>query len=143
MILLDANLLIYAGVSSVPQHKQAREWLDEQLSGSARVGLPWLSLLAYLRITTNKRGFSHPQSVADAWRQVETWLQQPAVWIPEPTNEHVEVLGSLLSVAHAKSDMISDTHLAALAIEHGLILCSNDGDFSRFKKLRWINPLAA
>ena len=143
MILVDANLLIYAGVSSVPEHDRARSWLDYQINGKSRVGLPWHSLLAYLRITTSRRGFMHPQTAEDSWRQVRAWLNQPNVWIPEPLTSHADILESLLVSARISGNLVSDAHLAALAIEHGLILCSNDGDFSRFKELRWMNPLAA
>jgi toxin-antitoxin system PIN domain toxin len=143
VILVDANLLIYAGVSSTPEHERARTWLDEQLNGSSPVGLPRHSLLAYLRITTKAKGFAHPQTITDAWSQIREWLNQPLAWIPEATPSHVEILEELLTGSGAAGDLISDAHLAALAIEHGLILCSNDGDFSRFRKLRWINPLAA
>ena len=82
MILVDANLLIYAHVSSFPQRAGAREWLDSQLNGDSRVGLPWQSLLAFLRIVTNPRIFEHPESMTSAWAQVESWLDCEVVWIP-------------------------------------------------------------
>ena len=141
MILVDANLLIYARVSSFPQHPQARAWLDAQLNGSARIGLPWPSILAFLRIVTNPRVFERPDSMVGAWRQVSAWLDVDAVWIPEPTERHRDVLGPLLEAAGVQANLIPDAHLAALAIEHGLLLCSTDGDFARFADLRWHNPL--
>ena len=141
MILLDANLLIYARVSSFPQHARARSWLDTQLNGGGKVGLPWASLLAFLRIVTNPRVFERPESVASAWQQVAAWLDVEAVWIPEPAERHRDVLGSLLGAGGMQANLIPDAHLAALAIEHGLVLCSTDGDFARFPELRWQNPL--
>ena len=141
MILLDANLLIYAHVSSFPQHARARSWLDTQLSGGGPVGLPWASLLAFMRIVTNPRVFERPEAVLEAWRQVGAWLDVEAVWIPEPAERHREVLGSLLHVDGMQANLVPDAHLAALAIEHGLVLCSTDGDFARFPGLRWQNPL--
>jgi uncharacterized protein len=141
VILLDANLLIYARVRSFPQHARARAWLDAQLNGSGPVGLPWPSLLAFLRIVTNPRVFERPESVADAWRQVIAWLDVEAVWIPEPTERHRDVLGELLGTSGVQANLVPDAHLAALAIEHGLVLCSMDGDFGRFPGLRWQNPL--
>jgi len=143
VILVDANLLIYAGVSTAPEHERVRTWLDAKLSGSARVGLPWHSLLAYLRITTKRLGFTHAQPIASAWQQVRLWLDQEAAWIPGATHRHVEILESLLAETGSGGDVVSDAHLAALAIEHGLILCTNDRDFAKFKGLRWMNPLAA
>jgi toxin-antitoxin system PIN domain toxin len=141
MILLDANLLIYARVRSFPQHVRAHGWLDAQLSGSRRVALPWPSLLGFLRIVTNPRVFERPESIADAWRQVRAWLGADVAWIPHPTDRHEDVLGSLLTKGGIQANLVPDAHLAALAIEHGLLLCSTDGDFARFPDLRWQNPL--
>lgn len=142
MILLDANLLIYAHVRSFPQHAPARDWLDAQLGGGGPVGLPWPSLLAFLRIVTNPRVFERPEPMADAWRQVRAWLDAEVVWVPQPTDRHCGVLGTLLADAGMQANLVPDAHLAALAIEHGLLLCSTDGDFGRFTELRWQNPLA-
>ena len=143
MILVDANLLVYAQVNSFVQHDAARAWLDARLNGSSPVGLPWHSLLAFLRIVTNPRVFQRPESMLDAWKQVEAWIDCDVTWIPEPTDRHREVLGSLLLGAGMQANLVPDAHLAALAIEHGLILCSTDGDFGRFSNLRWENPLVA
>ena len=142
MILLDANLLIYSHVSSFAQHTRARSWLDAQLSGGGPVGLPWASLLAFLRIVTNPRVFERPESMAVAWQQVTAWLDVDAVWIPGPGERHREVLGELLDTVGVQANLVPDAHLAALAIEHGLLLCSADGNFARFPDLRWQNPLA-
>jgi toxin-antitoxin system PIN domain toxin len=141
--LVDANLLIYAHVESFAQHEVAREWLDRQLSGVPRVGLPWASLLAFLRIVTNPRLFDRPEPMAAAWGQVRAWLGCETVWIPEPTAHHADLLGALLALPGVQGGLVSDAHLAVLAIEHGLILCSADGDFARFPDLRWMNPIAA
>ena len=142
MILVDANLLLYAHVDSFPDHQKARRWLDECLNGTSRVGLPWPSLLAFLRLVTNPRIFEHPEPVADAWEQVENWLACESAWIPQPSDRHAQVLSSLLTRTHAQGNLIPDAHLAALALEHGLILCSTDGDFARFPRLHWVNPLS-
>jgi predicted nucleic acid-binding protein len=122
MILLDANLLIYASAPETPQHGAAKDWLDERLNGSARVALPWPSLLAFLRIVSNPKLFEGA-SLANAQAQVKSWLDLPITWIPNPTEEHGRILTDLL------------------ALEHGLVLCSSDGDFARFPQLRWENPL--
>jgi len=141
LILIDANLLIYAHVSAFPQHKAAHAWLDGCLNSSAAAGLPWVSLMAFVRLVSNPRIFSRPESVTRAWTQVEQWLDCPPVWIPQPTDRHREVLGPLLRTQGGKSNLVLDAHLAALAIEHGLTLCTSDGDFARFPGLRWQNPL--
>ena len=142
MILVDANLLVYARVAGFPQHDAARRWLDARLNGTVRVGLPWPSLLAFVRLVSNPRIFERPDSIAAAWQQVEEWLDRAPVWIPSPTDQHREVLGSLLESAAQRANLVPDAHLAALAIEHGLRLCTTDGDFARFPGLRWENPLA-
>ena len=143
MILVDANLLVYAHVSSSPQHPGAREWLDAQLNGSSLVALPWPSLLAFVRLVSNPRVFPRPLTVAAAWKQAESWLDVPVVWIPPATERHRHVLARLLDGVGFRPNLVPDAHLAALAIEHGLTLCSTDGDFARFPDLRWENPLAA
>lgn len=142
MILVDANLLVYAVSASLPQHPAARSWLDERLNGSARVGLPWPSLLAFVRLVTNARIFEHPLRMADAWSQVEAWLGCGPAWIPLLTERHGQVLARLLGEPGVVGNLVPDADLAALAIEHGLELCSTDGDFARFAELRWSNPLA-
>ena len=141
MILVDANLLVYAQSRSFPQHEPAREWLDGRLNGPAPIGLPWPSLLAFVRIISNPRVVDRPRSLPEAWRQVEAWLDCSPAWIPLPTEHHRETLGELLRVV-PRGNLVPDAHLAALAVEHGLTLCSTDGDFARFPGLRWENPLA-
>ncbi|HYO46817.1 MAG TPA: TA system VapC family ribonuclease toxin [Gemmatimonadota bacterium] len=141
MILIDANLLVYAHVEDFAEHQAACKWLDERLSGLERVGLPWSSILAFLRLITNPRIFPRPVTIDDAWQQARMWLQAEPSWIPQPTDRHTEVLGRLFADADVRGDLIPDAHLAALAIEHGLTLCSVDGDFSRFPELQWMNPL--
>ncbi len=141
MILVDVNILVYAHISAAQQHAAAREWLDRQVNGSSRVGLPWASLLGFLRLTTNPRVLERPLQMANAWEQVVAWLACETVWIPSPTERHADVLAELLAQPGVHGNLVSDAHLAALAIEHGLTLCSADGDFARFSSLRWINPL--
>jgi hypothetical protein len=141
VILLDANVLVYAAAPELEQHRPAREWLDRQLNRAPRVALPWPTILAFLRVTTNPRIFSSPVTLARAWAQVSDWLAVRNVWIPQPTARHPEVLGSVLAETGGKPDLVPDAHVAALAIEHGLVLCTTDGDFARFSRLRLWNPL--
>jgi len=142
VILVDANILVYSHVASFSQHQAARKWLDEKLNGSPRVGLPWSSLLAFLRLVTNPRIFERPEAIAHAWLQVRAWLACQAVWIPQPTERHADLLNELLTLPGVHGNLVPDAHLAALALEHGLTLCSTDGDFARFPTLRWQNPIA-
>jgi toxin-antitoxin system PIN domain toxin len=141
VILVDINLLVYATNTDAPRHPAAYEWLARELAGATRVGLPWMSLLGFLRIATNPHAFPRVLTIEVAWRQVENWLSCDSVWIPQPTERHAEVLRALLAQPGMRSNLVPDAHLAALAIEHGLTLCSTDGDFGRFRELKWHNPL--
>jgi len=142
VIVVDANLLVYASIPSFPQHGRAHEWLDDRLNGEAPVGLPWPSLLAFLRLVTNARIFARPVAMADAWAQAQAWLDCDTAWIPSPQERHAAILGRLLAEPGVVGNLVPDAHLAALAIEHGLELVTTDGDFARFPGLRWSNPLS-
>jgi uncharacterized protein len=141
-VIVDANILLYAVDSSSPQHERARAWLEDALNGYGRVGLPWPSLTAFLRIATHPRVSAHPLGRDDAWGFVEEWLAAGPAWIPVPTDRHGEVLGRLLAEGDLRGNLVTDAHLAALAIEHGVGICSADSDFARFGGLEWFNPIA-
>lgn len=141
MILVDANILLYAEDSSSPHHRRACQWWDLQLSGSESVCLCWEVLNAFIRIGTNPRIFERPLSLEEASIRVQSWLDQPCTRIVVPTKRHWEIFKNLLIDGKASANLVSDAHLAALAIEYGCQLFSTDSDFSRFPKLRWRNPL--
>jgi toxin-antitoxin system PIN domain toxin len=140
-MLVDANLLLYARDTGSRHHDRAVAWLTDVLNGPTRVGLPWPSLLAFLRIATNPRAYEAPLGPDAAWAQVEDWLAAPAAWVPLPTERHAEVLGRLVARYDLRANHVPDAHLAALGIEHGLAVCSADTDFARFSEVRWVNPL--
>jgi toxin-antitoxin system PIN domain toxin len=141
-MLIDANLLLLAVDVSAPSHERAASWLTEQLNGDRRVGMPWESLTAFVRISTHPRASEHPLKPGEAWRFVTEWLATPTVWVPMPTERHADVLGRLVDKHNLTGNLIPDAHLAAMAIEHGLDVCSADTDFARFTEIRWRNPLA-
>ena len=143
MILVDANILLYAEDRTSGCHERARQWWDEQLSGPDPVCLCWAVLSAYVRIGTNPRVFERPLTLDEATDRVSSWLEQPCVRVIHATERHWDLLRSLLAESQARGNLVSDAHLAALAIEHGCVLCSTDLDFSRFPCLKWRNPLAA
>lgn len=136
MILIDANVLLYAKVKEYSAHQHARHWLEDQLNSGYQVGLPWPTLLAFIRIGTNPKAFTRPLSVNSAWSQVKERLAVPTVWIPLPADRHAVILEVLLQETEAGANLVPDAHLATLAIEHGLILQSTDGDFARFSQLQ-------
>ena len=141
MTLVDVNILIYAINRDAPHHECCREWLESALSGRTPVGLSWLVLLGFLRITTHPRIMPRPLSVHEATMIVDGWLACPAVRILEPSERHWEILKDLLDALGTAANITSDAHLAAMAIEYGARLCSTDNDFARFPGLKWLNPL--
>ena len=140
-MLLDANILLYAVDSTSHCHRAAADWLTEVLNGDRRVALPWQTIGAFLRISTHPRAASEPLSASDAWAFVEAWLEAPPTWIPPATERTASVLAWLVSRVPVTGNLIPDAQLAALAIEHGLVLYSTDTDFARFPDLRWTDPL--
>lgn len=142
MILVDANLLLYAEDELSPHHVAARAWWDAQLSGPAPVCFCWEVLNAFLRIGTNPRVFEHPLSLDQALARVQSWLDQPCARIVHATERHWTVFQAMLTGGQATANLVMDAHLAALAVEHDCDLLSTDSDFSRFPGLRWRNPLA-
>jgi hypothetical protein len=142
MILVDANLLLYAEDSLSPHHEAARTWWDAQLSGTTPVCLCWSVLLAFIRIGTNPRLHQRPLQIAEAIERVQSWLDQPCTRIIQPTDQHWGILQKMLRDGGATANLTSDAHLAALAKEHNCHLSSTDADFARFPGLTWSNPIA-
>ena len=144
MYLVDANILIYAANDQSPLHKKANEWLEAALDGPGQtVGLPWMSLLAYLRVATNPRLYAVPPSPADVLGVIDDWVERPAAWIPAPGPRHRAHLERQLQEGLASGKLVTDAHLAALAYEHALTVVTADRDFARFPSVRSLNPLAS
>lgn len=142
MILPDANLLIYAVNRDSPHHEIARTWLERTLSGTSAVGLPWLVLIAFIRLTTNPRVFGSPLAPDAALDLVSGWLEQPCVVSVNPGDRHWLILSRLLRRDGTAGNLTNDAHLAALAIEHSATLHSADNDFRRFDELDYVNPIS-
>lgn len=136
MVIVDANVLLYAVDSAAAHHERSRSWLDESLSGAEAVGLAWVALLAFVRISTNPSIFPTPMAVDHAMHQIETWLGAPAAVMAQPTSRHVAVLAALMREAGSAGNLTTDAHLAALAVEHGAEIVSYDRDFARFTGIR-------
>lgn len=141
MILLDANLLIYAIDRDSPNHEAASTYVNGLLSTTREVGLAWVVLLAFLRITTHRRVLVRPLASREALEYVESWLAQPYTTLVTPGPHHWPILRNLVELAGSAGNLTTDSHLAALAIEHGATLASADNDFRRFPGLRYTNPL--
>lgn len=141
MILIDANLLLYAYDQSSPNHAAAKAWLEGVLAGEEEIRMPLTSILAFVRIGTNPSVFHEPMTTADAIGIVEQWLDQPGVELASPTARHWTTLIDLARDGQARGPLVMDAHLAALTIEHGGVLFTTDRDFARFEGLKFRNPL--
>jgi len=141
VILVDANILLYAEDALAEHHDAARTWWDAQLSGSGPVGLCWPVLNAFLRISTNARLHQRPLTLKEAVSRVQSWLDQPCARLAQPTDQHWTIFQHMLSSGKALGNLVTDAHLAALAVEHNCVLYSTDADFARFRGLKWKNPI--
>lgn len=141
MILVDANLLLYAINSDAPQHQLAKQWWEQVLSGTETIGLAWVVVLAFIRISTHPKIFSQPLSVESALLYLDEWLEQPVVQFISPGHTHWSILRHLLQQTNTTGNLTTDAHIAALAIEHGYTVFSADNDFKRYPGLKQVNPL--
>lgn len=141
MKLVDVNLLIYAVDEESPRFEHAHPWVEGVLGGQETVALPWAVLLAFLRLTTKPQVMTSPLTSDEALEYVDAWLARPNTVVVHPTDRHATVLRELLAPLGTAGNLVTDGHLAALAIEHGAELNSCDSDFSRFAGLRWTDPL--
>jgi toxin-antitoxin system PIN domain toxin len=140
-VLVDANLLLYAVDAQSPAHGAASAWLVRVLNGDRRVGLPWQAIGVFLRISTHPRVARNPLTAQEAWGYVDSWLAADPTWIPPATARTAVVLSRLVREVGMTGNLVPDAQLAALAIEHGLVVHSADTDFARFPEVRWTNPL--
>ena len=141
MIVLDANILLYAYDSASPHHAKARDWIEEALSGTMPVGLSWQTISAFLRVMTNPKLPGQRFTLEEAVQLVDSWLEQPNVRLLEPSDDHWPLFRRAIVDGQAYGALISDAQLAALTMEYGGVLHTTDRDFARFPGLRWTNPL--
>jgi toxin-antitoxin system PIN domain toxin len=142
VLLVDANVLLHAINESSREHDQARTWMADALEGNETVAFAWTVLLAFLRLSTHPSVFPRPLEPDDAADILETWIGARAAVVIEPSSRHLPLLRGLLSGSGTRGNLVSDAHLAALAIEHEATLISFDRDFGRFDGLRWRQPVS-
>ena len=142
MILPDINLLLHAYNRESPVHPAARAWWEQLLNGTRPVGLSWVVMLGFIRVSTHRQILTNPLPVSTACAHARAWLSRPSVAVVDPGPRHAEILFGLLESLGTAGNLTTDAHLAALAIEHQAELHSTDADFARFSGLRWANPLA-
>ena len=141
MIAIDANLLLYASDTSAAHHQASRRWLENTLSGDEAVGIAWAAVLVFLRVGTNPRIRRNAFSLEEAIDIVAGWFERPTVTLLNPGERHWEILCEMMTKGQARGPLVTDAHLAALAIEHGAALATTDRDFARFPGLKFFNPL--
>ena len=139
--VLDANLLLYAHNSLDANHQQARTWWEDCLNGTTGIALAWVVILDFVRISTHPRIYLAPYTPEEALDRVGEWLTLPHIQVLPPSANHFELWSRLLADLGTAGNLTTDAHLAALAIERGLILHTTDADFARFSGLKWVNPL--
>lgn len=140
MRVVDANVLLYAVNADAPHHQASRSWLDRALSGEDTVGFTWLTVTAFMRLVTKAGLFATPLTTEQAVAIVRSWLGAPTARVLEPTAEHLAVLERLLRPLGTGGNLVSDAHLAAIAVEHRAEVVTFDSDFGRFEGVRWRRP---
>jgi hypothetical protein len=143
MKLVDVNVLLYAANQADPRHEKMSAWLEAALNGEESIGVCWHVLIGFLRISTDPRAMARPLPMTAAVVLVNDWLSHPNVQLLTESDDHWQLLRELLQTAGAFGKIVSDVHLAAIAIGNQCTLASCDGDFSRFRRLRWENPIRA
>lgn len=143
MTLVDANILLYAYDTRSPHHAPVRHWLAGEFSSGRPVRLALITLLAFVRIATDRRVFERPLTPGDACALVESWLRQPNVRVLSPGVRTWHLLARLCEAGQTRGAMVMDAHLAALALEHGARIATTDRDFTRFPDLELVNPIDA
>lgn len=140
MRIVDANVLLYAVNEDAVHHRSARSWLDGALSGGDTIGLSWVVLLAFVRLSTKREIFARPLELAEAMAQVQDWMSAPGAQVVHPSAAHPTVLGDVLADVRHGGNLVDDAHLAALARENRADIVSYDNDFARFTGIRWFTP---
>jgi hypothetical protein len=140
LIIVDANVLLYAVNDSQPQHARARNWIEDALNGTETIGFTWIALLAFVRIATSPTVFPSPLDVSEAFGMIDRWLGAQRAVVVQPTGRHAGVLRGLLGQPGTAGNLVNDAHLAALCVEHGARVCSFDRDFRRFQGLQVVVP---
>lgn len=141
MIVLDANVFLHAYNVDVPQHRAVSRWMGKLVESNEIIGLPWITLWAFIRVSTNPRVWNHPMAAKRVFGIVDEWLGQPGVVTLHPGPRHREILEELITRHDVSGPLVTDAVLAAIAIENGATVASCDQDFRRFPELRWVNPL--
>ena len=140
MILVDANVVLHAYHPRSEHHEACRLWVEENFSAPSPIGLPWLTVWAFLRIGTNPRAFEKPLSIKEATAIAASWFEVPAVRAIAPGERYWEIFRNLLLEARVSGPLVTDAALAALAVENGASVCTTDRDFARFEGIQILDP---
>jgi uncharacterized protein len=141
VIVVDTNVLLYAYNASSAFHAPARRWIEDAFSGTELIGLPWIVIVGFIRISTDPRAHTRPLTIVEATKAVDEWLSRKTVIALAPGPQHWEILSELLRRGQVRGPLATDAHIAAQTLEHGAVLATNDRDFARFEGLRWMSPI--
>ena len=141
MIVPDLNLLVFAYNQAAPFHNDARRWWEGLVNGTERVGIPWVGAAGFVRLMTHRSAIDQPVTPSEAIDTIESWFRYPHVTPLNPGAEHLSLFRQALAAAGVGGNLVTDAHVAALAMEYQAEVHSNDTDFGRFPGLRWRNPL--
>ncbi|MCY3951304.1 MAG: type II toxin-antitoxin system VapC family toxin [bacterium] len=141
MIVPDLNLLVYAHSTGAPLHEPARRWWEELVNGTEQVGVPWVVAAGFVRLLTHPDVLSDPAGPEQAVDLMAAWFRAPSVSPLNPGTRHLAIFRSMLGAAGVGGNLVTDAHIAALAVEYQAEVHSNDSDFARFPGLRWRNPI--
>lgn len=143
MLIVDVNILIYVTQEDAIEHQRVLDWWTEAVDGPEPIGLPWTSLVGFLRVSTNKKIYPRPLTIQEATERVASWIEHHNTSLVAPSQNHWKHYKTTLLNSNASGNLVTDAHFAALAISRDATLVSCDTDFARFKNLRWLNPLTA
>jgi len=141
MIIPDINLLVYAYNSDAPFHSGSRKWWEETMNGTERIGIPWIVSAGFIRLMTHPKVLANPVDPEQAVRWVESWFAYDHVSPINPGHDHLRILAGCLADSGVGANLVTDAHIASLAIEYQARVYSNDTDFGRFSGLNWVNPI--
>ncbi|MGH3666301.1 MAG: TA system VapC family ribonuclease toxin [Egibacteraceae bacterium] len=141
---MDTNLLVYAAMPATDEHDATRTWLQARYEDPTElVGLCWPTLYAFVRLASSRRVMGADASpLGAAWTAAMAFVEQDNARLIDAGPVHASIAAELLASPGLSSDDVPDVQLAALAIEHGLTLCTHDHGFARFGRLGWIDPLS-
>jgi len=142
MKLCDVNVLVYAHrPDATADHPLYSDYLSQLATGDAAFGLSEAVLTGFVRIVTNQRVFKNPTPIEAALVFCDNLRSRSQACVLNPGEHNWPIFKKLCVDIPARGKLVADAWRAALAIEYDCEWISTDGDFARFKQLKWVHPL--